>query len=310
MEDEIDMAKLRAAVIELRASTRAENTTRAYESDWRIFTAWCERAGRKPLPARPDTLQLFIADELGRFSVATVERRAAAIRAMHLAAGEQHPLNQEVIDTLRGARRRNTKPQAGKKPITAAELRAMVRIQPKTAAGIRNRALLLIGFAGGFRRAELAALRLADLSFTRRGVLIVIRRAKNDQESHGRVLAIHHGKPRSCPVAALKAYIAQRGKEPGPLWFPGNQRGELREGAALTDRSIASIVKAAAEAIGLDPELYGAHSLRSGMVTAAAEGGASILAIMNRTGHRSTETVARYFRPVEAFSVNPLKEAI
>jgi integrase len=170
---------------------------------------------------------------------------------------------------------------------------------------VRDRALLLVGFAGGMRRSEVVALDVDDVEFRRKGMLIRIRRSKTDQEGKGREIGIFAGsRAQSCPVRAMKAWLYMRGKHDGPL-FTGR-----KEGSRLVVAVVSLVVKRCVKLLGLDPRGYGAHSLRAGFVTAAAEAGMPETLIMQRTGHKSVQTVAKYVRPATAFSVDALARAL
>ena len=175
---------------------------------------------------------------------------------------------------------------------------------PDRLLGVRDRALLLVGFAGAFRRSELVSLNVRDLKFTNDGLTVTLRRSKTDQEGSGRKVGIPYGSsPETCPVRSLRAWLEASGIESGPVFRPINRHGQIRP-SRLSDRAVALIVKRAAEAAGKDPAEFAGHSLRSGLATAAAIGGASERAIMKQTGHRSTAMVRRYIRDGSLFREN------
>ncbi len=175
---------------------KADATRRAYRSDWRRFEAWCASRGTAPLPAAPEAVAAFLAAEAAAGTKpSTLARRAAAIRYAHRLAGHESPTNAEAVRaTLRGIRRTLGAAPAQKAPATASRIAAMAALAPAgTLRGLRDRALLLLGFAGAFRRSELVALRVEDLVETPDGLRIVIRRSKTDQEGAGQEVAIPHG---------------------------------------------------------------------------------------------------------------------
>ncbi len=175
-----------------------------------------------------------------------------------------------------------------KAPAWGRDVRRMVADLGDDARGARERALLTIGFAGGFRRSELVGLDVTDVTETNDGLVVRIRRSKTDQEGTGRTIGIPYGShPSSCPVRAFRAWRQINDGLSGALFR--RIHGQATLGKRLTDRSVALIVKASAEHIGLDPADFGGHSLRAGLVTSAADGGASEAAIMEQTGHRSTK---------------------
>ena len=302
------MAKLRSERAAIAALTRAPNTERAYASDWADFSAWCERAGRRALPATSDSVQLYLMElaGLGRLP-ATMSRRVSAIRERHRAAGLRTPIDEDVREVLLGLRRKlGAAPKHAKAALTIADLRRMLKRVPDDLRGARDRALMLVGFASGLRRSELASLNLADVRFERRGCVISLGRSKTDQEGEGRDVGVHKGRHReTCPVAALRAWIMERGPWPGALFASIDQHGSLRR-RSMDSAQVAEAVKLAAKRVGLDPDLFGAHSLRAGLVTAAGGNGVGTLAIMSRTGHRDAKVVQRYMRPGTALAVDPL----
>ena len=164
---------------------------------------------------------------------------------------------------------------------------------------IRDRALLLIGFAGAFRRSELVALNADDIEETPEGLRVTIRRSKTDQEGHGHVIAIPRGMI-ACPVAALKAWLEAAGITEGAVFLPIAKGGRIRP-TRLTDRSVADIVKAHARRAGLDPKQFAGHSLRSGFLTSAAARGASIFKMADQSRHKSMDTLRGYVRDAEIF---------
>ncbi len=301
-----DVARLRSLARGYSERTHADATGRAYASDWRIFEAWCAAAGRVSLPATEETVSLYLVHELQRRAMSTVDRRVAAIVDRHARAGQRSPAGGIVRDVLRGARRELGSEQRRKLALTAEDLRSMCRqlVQVRKRWAVRDRAQLLLGFGAGMRCSELVALDLADVHFKPKGLLVRIRRSKTDQEGRGRDVGIFAGsRARSCPVRALKAWLYVRGRAAGPLFFG-------REGKRMATRTVGVIVKRAAALAGLDPVGYGSHSLRAGFVTTAVQLRIPETLIMQRTGHRSVETVARYVRPASVFAVDALAGAL
>lgn len=309
----VDVMALRMERAAIAERSRAENTRRAYAADWRDFEGWCRLAGRSALPASADTVALYLVHlaRAGRLP-ATMERRAVAIGAQHVAGGLQSPVDSEVREVLAGLRRRlGTAPRRAKAALQLDELRRMLAALPNDARGARDRAVLLVGFASGLRRSDLAGLDLADVAVVREGLVLRVGRSKTDQEGAGREVGVHRGRRRStCPVRALEAWLVERGAWPGPL-FPvvGLHTGAV-ERRRVSGAAIAAVVQAAAKRAGLDPARYGGHSLRAGCATAAAAGGASDLAIAGRTGHRSLAVLRRYVRHGSLFAVDPLAGAL
>jgi integrase len=231
--------------------------------------------------------------------------RVAAVAYFHRKAGLESPASASVVREVICGAKRLSKPAIGKAAFSADQVRAMVSSLPGTPQGKRNRAILCLGFATALRRSNLSALTLSDIEFRPEGVAIRVLREKQNQVGEPRWIGVFRTRRRSCPVRALRAWLEIRGNEPGPL-FCHVRRSRVYPRAGLSSQEFGPIVQRAAAAAGLDPERYGAHSLRAGFVTAAAENGTSPLVIMQTTGHRSMSTLERYFRPASAFNVNPL----
>jgi integrase len=230
----------------------------------------------------------------------TIGRRVAAIRYAHKLAGLPLPTDDErVRATMRGIRRSLGTARAKKTPATVERIIAMAPLAGERLANIRDRALLLFGFASAMRRSELAALNFEDIEETSDGLRVMIRRSKTDQEGHGDVIAIPLGAI-ACPVAALKAWLEAGVITEGPVFRP-IAKGQRISDARLTDRSIANIVKAHAARVGLDAAAFAGHSLRSGFLTSAAARGASIFKMADQSRHKSMDTLRGYVRDAEIF---------
>jgi integrase len=230
----------------------------------------------------------------------TIGRRVAAVRYAHKLAGFPLPTDDErVRATVRGIRRSLGAAPSKKMPATAERVIGMAPLAGTRLSAIRDRALLLIGFAGAFRRSELVALNVEDIEETAEGLRITIRRSKTDQEGHGHVIAIPRGMI-ACPVAALKAWLEAAAITEGPVFRPIAKGGRL-QATRLTDGSVAAIVKAHAQRAGLDPKQFAGHSLRSGFLTSAAARGASIFKMADQSRHKSMDTLRGYVRDAEIF---------
>lgn len=289
------------------SSAKAASTVRAYRCDWRDFTAWCSDHGLSSLPADPQTVSLYLADTAPTHKAATLQRRISAISKAHQSAGYESPASMRhavVSETWKGIKRVHGTAQEGKLPVLTENLRSMIRTLPPRLLGIRDRALLLIGFAGAFRRSELVGLNVEDTQFTADGLIIVLRRSKTDQEGEGRKIGIPYGSNlETCPVRALRAWLEAASISYGPLFRSVNRHGHIIADH-LSDKAVALVVKRCATAAGLDQSGYAGHSLRSGLVTSAAINGASEWSIMNQTGHRSVAMVRRYIRDGSLFREN------
>ena len=290
-----------AAAAEYARAEKAEATRRAYRSDFELFRAWCAERHVSVSPASPESVAAFLAHEAERqVRPSTIGRRVAAIRYAHKLAGLPLPTDDErVRATVRGIRRSLGAAPSKKMPATAERVIGMAPLAGTRLSSTRDRALLLIGFAGAFRRSELVALDLEDIEETAEGLRVTIRRSKTDQEGHGHVIAIPRGVI-ACPVTALKAWLEAAGIAQGPVFRPVAKGGRI-QATRLTDRSVADIVKAHAQRAGLDPKLFAGHSLRSGFLTSAAARGASIFKMADQSRHKSMDTLRGYVRDAEIF---------
>lgn len=285
-------------------ASKAGATVRAYQGDARVFTAWCDRYGFRSLPASPEAVAAFIVAEAetGR-AASTLGRRLAAIRYAHKLAGLSDPTDDEgVRAAMKGARRKVGVAPKQKAAATADILTAVLMHVPAgTLMGKRDRALLALGFAGAFRRSELVALDVADLREDPDGLRVMVRRSKVDQEGRGFEKAIPHGRVIR-PVALVREWLDAAGIADGPLFRPVSRSGRVRAGGArLTTQAVADIVKKRTAAAGLDAASFGAHSLRAGYITSAAERGADLSRIMDQSGHRDPRTVVGYIRRANLF---------
>jgi site-specific recombinase XerD len=282
----------------------APATRRAYRAGLADFRAWCAGQGVEVLPATPETVARYLADLAGSGrKVATLEQRVAAIRWAHEAAGLESPTAAKgVRAAMRGIRRELGVAPSRKAAATVERLAAMVaHADPGTLKGLRDRALLLFGFASALRRSELVALEVGDLEETRRGLLVTVQRSKTDQEGRGQVRAVPFGRtPELCPVTAMRTWLKAAGVESGPVFRSVTRHG--RVGASLSTRAVADVVKGYAKRAGLDPAEFAGHSLRAGFVTSAAERGRPTERIMDHTGHRSVAMVRVYTRRADAFA--------
>lgn len=276
-------------------------TQKAYWKDFQIFGLWCQDRGMTILPASPESVAAYLAYEAARGAKpSTIGRRCAAIRYVHSLKPFPNPTADERVKAVvRGIRRTMGVMPRRMTPATAERVIAMAPLPDGNLTTLRDRALLLLGFAGAFRRSELVALDFADIEEVSEGLRVTIRRGKTDQEGRGSIIAIVRGEL-ACPVAALRAWLEAAKIEDGPL-FRSIRRGGHVQPERLTDRSVANIIKAHAKRIGLDPALFSGHSLRAGFLTSAAKRGASLFKMMATSRHRSTDTLAGYVRDQELF---------
>lgn len=297
------------------ARSRAKNTRRAYESDFKHFATWCGSSGLQCLPAEPQTVCLYISSIAVEYKPSTLERRLSSISEVHANQNYESPCKHPAVKAvLKGIR--NSAADAGRRttqkaPALKDDITAMVKQLPDTLTGARDRALILVGFGAALRRSELVALTVEDITLNGdKGMTLNVRRGKTDQAGEGYLKAITCGKNKStCAATAVRHWLNLSGITSGPLFRPINRHGQLRaqtptSAANLTDHSVARIVKECAAGAGLDASKYSGHSLRAGLATSAALAGASALDIARQTGHQSLETVKRYVRVADVWRNN------
>jgi integrase len=299
------LAKIADRASEFVQQSKAKNTVRAYRADWADFTEWCRTHGQASLPASPDAVALYVADLSATHKAATITRRLSAISQAHQIGGFETPTKAAKVRlVLAGIRRTKGTAAAAKTPVLVDDLKRMVSRLPEGLIGVRDRALLLIGFCGAFRRSELVALDAADVASTREGLVLTIRRSKTDQEGEGRKIGIPYASHvETCPIRSLQDWLERSGITEGPLFRPINRHGKMAS-TRLSAAAVGEIVKKYAAAVGLDASEFAGHSLRSGLATSAAAAGPSERAIMNQTGHRSVNMVRRYIRDGSLFREN------
>ena len=307
ISDKGNLASLGRQAQEFAAAAKARNTLRAYQADWSDFREWCEAHQVAAMPAAPETVALYLTDRAATLKTSSLARRLTTINRAHQAAGQPSPATMQnaiVSEVWKGIKRKKGTAQHGKKPFLTPDLRHIIAELPQDLRGLRDRALLLAGFAGGFRRSELAALQVEDLETSPDGLIVRLGRSKTDQEGQGRAVALPYGSdPQTCPVRALRTWLDRAGITAGPLFRAVDRRG-LASDKALHADSVGYLVKRAAGRAGLETMEYAGHSLRSGLATQAAMNGASELAIMKQTGHRSLATVRKYIREGSLFRDN------
>ncbi len=310
---------------------RSENTRRAYASDWNDFRDWCSSRDLSALPATNETVALYVAsraevgpdDENGQptpgLKPKTLERRLAAINGVHRLSEFAAPASRrdEPLHSVWTGMMRLVGGSVDKvAPALPADLRAMIDFLPRDDGGgftlrsKRDRALLLLGFAGALRRSELVGVEASHVQFSADGIRLFIPRSKADQEGRGAVLGIRYGnEATTCPVRALQAWmqaIRQVTGEGvvGPL-FRKIDRWDNLGNDALQPLAVASVIKRSAQAAGLEPSLYSGHSLRAGFATQAARAGKHERAIMRHTRHKSEKVLREYIREGALFDDNP-----
>jgi integrase len=293
-------SRLQDRVAALIESSISDNTRRAYQSDLAHFGAW---GGQ--LPASPAIVASYLAAHAQTLSVATLVRRMATISQAHEARGLPNPCRSEIVRaTLRGVKRTRGIAQKEARPLLREDL---FRVLDAIGAGVkdtRDRALLLVGFAGGFRRSELVGLDFADIERVLQGMVILLRHSKTDQEGAGRKIGIPYGRTRHCPVFALDRWLAVSGIESGPVFRPVNRHGRVATELLLSGEVVSLVVKERVAAAGMNPAGFSGHSLRAGFATSAAQAGVSSFKIRAQTGHASDAMLSRYIRDNEMFLDN------
>jgi site-specific recombinase XerD len=313
----IDLVLTTPAIEELKATasrarsyaeaSRTEATLRAYRSDWTHFEAWCDKHRLGALPAEPTVVAMYLTDmaDSGDFKTSTLSRRLVSIAQAHKAAGHKSPTSDETVRLVNaGIRRTIGTAQRAVKPVVTEDLRLMVATCGDDAAGRRDRALLLLGFAAALRRSEVAALNLDDIEQTRDGLVVTLRRSKMDQEGAGRRVGVPYGsRLATCAVRAYRAWVEAARLTEGPVFRPVDRHGNIGD-ARITDRGVALVVKRRAELAGMDPSEVSGHSLRAGLATAAAAAGVQERVIAATTGHKSMTVLRRYIREGNLFNEN------
>jgi integrase len=285
-----------AALVE---ASIAENTRRAYRSDLSHFEAW---GGQ--LPANPSNVASYLAAHAECLSVATLVRRMATISKAHEAKGLPNPCRAEIVRaTLRGVKRTRGIAQREAKPLLRDDLFRVLDAMGDGVKDARDRALLLVGFAGGFRRSELVGLDCADIERVRQGLIVTLRRSKTDQDGVGRKIGIPLGRSKWCPVAALESWIEAAGIENGSIFRRVDRHGHVAM-ERLSGEAVSMVVKERVAAAGIDASGFSGHSLRAGFATSATQAGISSLKIRAQTGHASDAMLGRYIRDGELFVGN------
>jgi integrase len=288
-----------AKVLEFLQAAKAPNTRRAYECDEGHFLAW---GGQ--IPATEVHVVRYLADHAGRLAIATLTRRLVAIRLAHVVRGLPDPTKSELVRlTFRGIRRKHGQPQRRVAPLLPDDLRAIISSLGQSVRDIRDAAVLLVGFAGAFRRSELVAIDCKEVEVSGRGAIIRIPRSKTDQEGYGRTVGIPRTQGLICPVAAYEQWLAVAEITDGPV-FRAVRRGGCVLPGRISAEAIALIVKERASTIGLDASRYSGHSLRAGFATSAANAGVSERRIRLQTGHISNAGLRPYVRN-QVVSVDP-----
>ena len=294
-------------------NSKANNTIRAYKSDFQDFHAFCFKHGLQSLPTEPKIISIYLTYLSQKFKVSTLKRRMVSISAFHKLKGfyldMKHPI---IIENLLAIRRKYGSYQIGKKPLLINNLKLIINVIDAIIVNklkqLRDKSLILVGFAGGFRRAELVSINFEDLEFTEEGLKINIKKSKTDQFGEGMIKGIPYFQNKMyCPVANLKKWLEISKITTGPI-FKRFSKGLSLTNKRLTDQSVALIIKEYLNLAGIDNKNFSGHSLRSGFATVAADSGADERSIMAMTGHKSSQMVRRYIKEANIFKNNALNK--
>ena len=295
-------------------SSKANNTVRAYKSDFNDFELFCTQNGFKSLPSDPKVVSLYLTQLSTKdIKISTLKRRLVSIGVIHKLKGHyldtKHP---SIVENIMGIKRRKGSAQIGKKPILINNLKTIINVidnkNIEEIKKLRDRSIILIGFSGGFRRNEIVSLDFDDLEFVSEGLKIRLRRSKTDQFGDGFIKGLpYFDNSEYCPVLSLKNWIKLSNIESGPLFRRFSKGSKLTKNR-LTDQTVALLIKKYLKLAGIDSKNYSGHSLRSGFATSAAESGAEERSIMAMTGHKSTEMVRRYIKEANLFKNNALNK--
>ena len=304
-----DVKKLHEETLENLKVSKANNTLRAYKSDFKDFGAFCAKHGFNSMPTEPKVVSLYLTHLSANSKISTLRRRLVSIGVVHKIKGHyldtKHPV---IIENLMGIKRKKGSIQTGKKPILINHLKQIINVideqKIEKIKKLRNRTLILIGFGGGFRRTELISIDYEDLDFVEEGVKITLRRSKTDQFGEGLVKGLpYFTNEKYCPVTSLKNWINLSKIKTGPI-FRRFAKGSILTNHRLTDQSVVLIIKDCLKLAGIENQNFSGHSLRSGFATVAAESGADERSIMAMTGHKTTQMVRRYIKEANIFKNN------
>ena len=308
-----DLKKLHEDTLNNLKLSKANNTLRAYKSDFKDFGAFCAKHGFNSIPTEPKVVSLYLTHLSTNSKISTLRRRLVSIGVVHKLKGHyldtKHPI---IIENLMGIKRKKGSIQTGKKPILINHLKQIINVideqKIEKIKKLRNRTLILIGFGGGFRRTELISINYEDLDFVEEGVKITLRRSKTDQFGEGLVKGLpYFTNEKYCPVTSLKNWVNLSKIKTGPI-FRRFAKSSILTGHRLTDQSVVLIIKDCLKLAGIENQNYSGHSLRSGFATVAAESGADERSIMAMTGHKTTQMVRRYIREANIFKNNALNK--
>ena len=308
-----DLKLLHEATLNNLKNSKADNTLRAYKSDFKDFSIFCSKHGLNSLPTEPKIVSLYLTYLSKSSKISTLRRRLVSISMVHKLKGHyldtKHPI---IVENLIGIRRAKGSIQKGKKPLLINHLKLIINVinqqKNKELKKIRDKSIILIGFGGGFRRTELISINYEDLEFVSEGLKIFIKRSKTDQLGEGMIKGLpYFTNDIYCPVKNLKKWLEISKIKSGPI-FRRFSKGLSLTDKRLTDQSVVLLMKEYLNLAGIENRNFAGHSLRSGFATVAAESGANERSIMAMTGHKSTQMVRRYIREANIFKNNALNK--
>ena len=310
----IDIKALQEETLINLQNSKANNTVRAYKSDFNDFELFCAQNGFESLPSEPKIVSFYLTHlSTNDLKMSTLKRRLVSIGVIHKLKGHyldtKHPA---IIENIMGIKRRKGSIQKSKKPLIISDLKLVINVidqqKKEEIKRIRDRTIILVGFSGGFRRNEIVSLNYDDLDFVKEGLKINIRRSKTDQFGEGTIKALpYFNNPQYCPVVSLKKWLDISNINFGSL-FRRFSKGLKLTGNRLTDQTVALLIKEYLTLAGINSKNYSGHSLRSGFATSAAESGAEERSIMAMTGHKTTQMVRRYIKEANLFKNNALNK--
>ena len=308
-----DLKSLHEATLNNLKNSKANNTLRAYKSDFKDFAAFCTRHGLNSLPTEPKIISIYLTHLSKNSKISTLRRRLVSISMVHKLKGHyldtKHPM---IVENLMGIKRVKGSIQKGKKPLLINHLKSIINIidelKIEEIKKLRDKSIILLGFGGGFRRNELISIDYEDLEFVSEGLKIVIRRSKTDQFGEGMIKGLpYFTNDFYCPVTNLKKWLEVSKIKSGPIFRRFN-KGSLLSSKRLTDQTVVILMKKYLTLAGIENKNFAGHSLRSGFATVAAESGADERSIMAMTGHKTTQMVRRYIKEANIFKNNALNK--
>ena len=308
-----NLKSLHEATLNNLKSSKANNTLRAYKSDFKDFSSFCAKHGLNSLPTEPKIVSIYLTHLSKSYKISTLRRRLVSISMVHKLKGHyldsKHPI---IVENLMGIRRVKGSIQNGKKPLLINHLKLIINVindqKNNEIKKFRDKSVILIGFGGGFRRTELISINHEDLEFVPEGLKITIRKSKTDQFGEGMIKGLpYFANEEYCPVVNLKKWLEISKINSGPI-FRRFSKGPFLTENRLTDQSVVLLIKKYLNLAGIENQNFAGHSLRSGFATVAAESGADERSIMAMTGHKTTQMVRRYIKEANIFKNNALNK--